>query len=57
MDNALNLLHEQKTGLYKLSRKTFGELIAHFIIGGYEACFKGNTHGSGKVIDSADIKK
>ena len=51
------MLREHNTGVCKLTGKTFGELIAHFIVGGDEACFMANAHGGAKVIGSADIRK
>ena len=37
VDSALNTLRERNTGVCKLTGKTFGELIVHFIVGGDEA--------------------
>ena len=57
VDSALRILFECNTGFCKLTGKTFGELISHFIIGGDDACFMVNARGGGKVIGSTDIRK
>ena len=57
VDNAFEQLRAKNQGRCKLTGKTFGELIGHFIIGGDEACFIANATGDGKVIASCDIQK
>lgn len=52
----LNKLRELNTGQCKLTGKTFGELIRHFIIGGDETCMHASSSHL-HVIGSTDRKK
>jgi hypothetical protein len=56
-EDALNELRRRNTGICKLSGKTFGELIHHFITGGDETCFMACEEGTVKVIGSAGRSK
>lgn len=51
----LQLLREKNTGVCRVTGKTFGELIHHFIIGGDETCFLAN--GDGDLCVIGDAKK
>ena len=57
VNNAFNTLRQRNAGVCRLTGKTFGELMGHFVIGGDEACFMANASGGGRMIGSADIKK
>eukprot|EP00978_Attheya_sp_CCMP212_P031727 scaffold120920_cov35-Attheya_sp.AAC.1 len=54
--NALNELRLRNTGLCKLSGKTFGEVIHHFIFGGDESCMMASA-GELSIVGSMDRKK
>jgi hypothetical protein len=50
-------LRETNIGLCKKSGKTFGEVMAHFIIGLDEMCIMSDAHGDCYVIAASDKKK
>jgi hypothetical protein len=57
VDEEYNLLRTSNTGLCKRSRKSFGEVMGHFIVGLDEMCLLSDTHGDLHVFGSADRKK
>ena len=54
---ALSDLRRLNTGVCRLTRKSFGELIHHFITGGDETCFQACEQGNISVIGSTGRKK
>jgi len=57
VDNEYKFLRETNIGLCKKSGKTFGEVMAHFIIGLDEMCIMSDSHGDCYVIAASDKKK
>jgi hypothetical protein len=57
VDGDFKVLREKNIGLCKKSGKTFGEVMAHFIIGLDEMCIMSDAHGTLTVIGSFDKKK
>jgi hypothetical protein len=57
VDNEFKFLREKNIGLCQKSGKTFGEVMAHFIIGLDEMCIMSDAHGTLTVIGSFDKKK
>ena len=58
VDSAINFLRSNSTGLCKCGcRKTFGELIDHFITGGDETCVMESKHGVVRIVGAAFRKK
>ena len=51
-ESALSNLRRLNTGVCRLTRKSFGELIHHFITGGGETCFQACKQGKISVIGS-----
>jgi len=56
-EHALNELRRLNTGVCRLTGKTFGEVIHHFITGGNETCFSASEDRSVRVIASANKTK
>ena len=56
-ESAFSDLRRLNTGLCRLTGKSFGELIHHFITGGNENCFQAYEQGKISVIDSTGRKK
>ena len=56
-ESALSYLRRLNTGLCRLTRKSFGELIHHFITGGDETCLQACEQGKVSVIGSTGRKK
>lgn len=57
IDTEYNNLRTQNTGLCKLSGKSFGEVMDHFIIGLDEMCLMSEENGNASIIGCADKKK
>ena len=57
VDDQYKFLRETNIGLCKKSGKTFGEVMAHFIIGLDEMCIMSDAHGTLHVIGAAEKKK
>jgi hypothetical protein len=56
-ESALNELRRRNTGVCKVTGKSFGELIHHFIVGGDETCFMASAQGTVKVVASVSKTK
>jgi hypothetical protein len=56
-NSCLDDLRRRNMGVCKLTGKTFGELIRHFIFGGDETCMQACANGAVKVVGSAGRKK
>ena len=56
-EQAINFLRLKNTGTCRVTGKSFGELLPHFIIGGDETCMIADADGSLKVLGSAGRKK
>ena len=52
-----DLMRTKNTGLCKLSGKSFGGLMPHFIIGLDEMCLMSDCHGNLRVFAASDKKK
>ena len=50
-------LREKNTGIFRLTGKTFGELIPHFVVGLDEMCLMSDAFGDLRVIGAANLKK
>lgn len=50
LNAALDFMRMNNTGLCKKSGKTFGELIAYFVIGGDEACLMADQNDDVRII-------
>ena len=56
MDAEYDFLRENNRGLCAKTKKSFGELMEHFIVGLDEMCIMSDAHGTLRVIGSADKK-
>jgi len=56
IDNEYNFLREKNCVVCAKTKKTFGELMKHFIIGLDEMCIMSDVRGSLRVIGSAEKK-
>jgi hypothetical protein len=56
IDSAFNELRRRNTGVCRVTGKTFGELMAHFILGGDETCLLAND-GVVTVLGDKEKKK
>jgi hypothetical protein len=54
---ALDFLRRMNTSEYRVTGKTFGELIDYFVVRADEACLMADQHGNVKIIGAADKKK
>jgi hypothetical protein len=54
---ALRYLREKNTGVCRLTGKSFGELIDHFIVGGDETCLMADADGDLKILGEVGRKK
>ena len=57
VDAEYDFLRENNRGLCAKTKKSFGELMEHFIVGLDEMCIMSDAHGTLRVIGSADKKK
>ena len=57
VEEQYKFLRETNIGICKKSGKTFGEVMAHFIIGLDEMCIMSDAHGNLKVIGAFDRQK
>ena len=57
VDDQYKFLRETNVGLCTKSGKSFGEVMAHFIIGLDEMCIMSDAHGTLHVIGAAEKKK
>ncbi len=57
VDEVYDLMRTKNTGLCKLSGKSFGELMPHFIIGLDEMCLMSDCHSDLHVFAVSDKKK
>jgi hypothetical protein len=57
VDEVYDLMRTKNTGLCKLSGKSFGELMPHFIIGLDELCLMSDCHSDLRVFAASDKKK
>lgn len=57
VDGVLNLLRHVNTGVCRLTGKTFGEVMHHFVVGGDETCFQASDVGDAMVIAEHGNKK
>ena len=57
VENVLDILWTNNTGVCRRTGKLFGELIEHFIIGGGKTCLIAESDGSMKIIGGFGRKK
>ena len=56
-EDALNFLRQKNTGVCRRTGKTFGELIAYFIVGGDESGFIANSNGTVRIVGDRSKSK
>jgi hypothetical protein len=56
-EDALNFLRQKNTGVCRRTGKTFGELIAYFIVGGDESGFIANADGTVRIVGDRSKSK
>ncbi len=57
VDEVYDLMRTKNTGLCKLSGKSFGEIMPHFIINLDEMCLMSDCHGDLRVFAASEKKK